>query len=259
MAITFNAAWAGFSLHVAPPLAANAYAHLEFWIYGNGRALTLFTQPSDNGPASPAYQFTPAANTWTLISVPLATFGSPSAIARITLQDDSGAAQPTFYLDTIRLMAAETLAHRVHIYPPDSTAATVIIGQYGADCPAGTLTFYFPRGVALDSNGRLLVADQFHHRVLIFTPPFASGMNASGVIGQSSLTACEPNGGAANPTNQSSLWGPRGVALDNADNLFVADSENNRVLQFTAPLPMGRRPPSSLASPISAATAPAQT
>lgn len=349
IAITFHAAWAGFSLRTSPPLMASGYTHLEFWIYGNGRAQTLYTQPSDSGTASPAYQFTPAANSWTLISVPLATFGSPDALARITLQDDSGTAQPPFYLDAIRLTdsggtnlpfadfladrvlgqpdfdsggsgtaagqfdwpsgvavgpegklfvidfrnnrvvrypnaadfsqppdliittrdgitplngpesvavdssgnvyVAETLAHQVLIYPPDSTMATVVIGQYGAGCPAGTLTFYFPRGVALDSNGRLLVADQFHHRVLIFTPPFASGMNPSGVIGQSSLTACEPNGGAANPTNQSGLWGPRGVALDNADNLFVADSQNNRVLRFAAPLSNGQTAAAVLGQP----------
>ncbi len=339
-AVTFDAPWAGFSLRTSPPLAANGYTHLEFWIYGNGRSQSLYTQPTDAGPPSPAYNFTPAANAWTQVSVPLSAFGSPSAIARINLQDDSGAAQPPFYLDAMRLTAdggtilpfadfladrvlgqpdfdsgssgtavgqfdwpsgvaagpdgklfvvdfrnnrvvrypaavdfsqppdlvldtsngvtplngpesvavdgsgyvyvAETLAHRVLIYPPDNTVATVAIGQYGLGCPAGTLTFNFPRGLALDGNGRLFVADQFHHRVLIFTPPFSSGMNPSGVIGQSSLTACEPNGGGANPTNQSGLWGPRGVALDGADNLYVADSENNRVLQFAAPLSDGQ-------------------
>lgn len=349
VAVTFNAAWAGFSLRTSPPLAANVYTHLEFWIYGNGRAQTLYTQPSDSGTASPAYHFTPAANTWTLIIVPLIALGSPSAIARITIQDSSGAAQPPFFLDSIRLTdaggtnlpfsdfladrvlgqpdfdsggsgtaagkfdwpsgvavgpngqlfvvdfrnnrvvrypnaadfsqppdliittrdgvtplngpesvavdnsgnvyVADTLAHRVLIYPPDSTAAAVVIGQYGLSCPAGVLTFNFPRGVALDGNGRLFVADQFHHRILMFTPPFTNGMNASGVIGQDSLTACESNGGAANPTNQSGLWGPRGVATDSAGNLYVADSENNRVLQFAAPLSNGEEAAAVLGQP----------
>ncbi|MCB8968661.1 MAG: cellulase family glycosylhydrolase [Ardenticatenaceae bacterium] len=133
---------------------------------------------------------------------------------------------------------AETENHRILIYPPDEAAqASIVIGQYGMGCPAGQTTFFFPRGLALDSNGNLYVADEFHYRVLIFQPPFTTGMLPSGVIGQPNFTSCDPDGGGA--VSGSGLNGPRGVALDSDNNLYVADSENNRVLQFSAPLTNG--------------------
>ncbi|MBE2197380.1 MAG: cellulase family glycosylhydrolase [Anaerolinea sp.] len=353
-AVTFNAPWAGFSLRADAPLDPSPYSHLSFWIYGavGGGELQLYTQPTDAGAPGPAYTFTPPAATWSEITVPLTTLGSPAAIARINIQDSTGAAQPTFYLDDIRLynsappppsgglpdpladrvlgqldfdsnssgsgmdkfdwpsgtavapngalyvvdyrnnrvqrfpsaaafMAgdaadlsivssspgvpligpesvvvdtqgnvyiAETENHRVLIYPPgETTQASVVIGQYGMACPAGQTTFFFPRGLALDSNGRLYVTDQFHYRVLIFTPPFTSGMLASGVIGQPDLTACNPDGGGA--VSGSGLNGPRGVALDSGDNLYVADSENNRVLKYAAPLTNGEMATAVLGQP----------
>lgn len=133
---------------------------------------------------------------------------------------------------------AETENHQVLIFSPGATTqANVIIGQYGIDCPAAQTTFFFPRGLALDSDGNLYVVDQFHYRVLIFSPPFTTGMLPSGVIGQPDLTSCDPDGGGA--VNSSGFNGPRGAAIDTDNNLYVADSENNRVLKFDAPLTDG--------------------
>ena len=46
---------------------------------------------------------TPTANTWTLVSLPLALFGSPSSITGVTWWNGTGASQPIFYLDDITL------------------------------------------------------------------------------------------------------------------------------------------------------------
>jgi len=91
----------------------------------------------------------------------------------------------------------------------------------------------FPVGVAFDSSGDLWVADTRNNRVLEFKPPFASGMAASLVIGQSDFTTNRAS------TSRRGLDVPLGIAFDRADNLWVADRFNHRVLGFKSPLSSG--------------------
>ncbi len=88
-------------------------------------------------------------------------------------------------------------------------------------------------GLAFDPSGSLWVADQANHRVLRFQPPFSNGMSANLVIGQSDFVH---NGSA---TTASGLAFPTSVALDTSGNLYVADTVNNRVLFYRAPLSTG--------------------
>ncbi len=84
----------------------------------------------------------------------------------------------------------------------------------------------FPTEVAFDSSGNLWVADEGNNRVLEFAHPFKSGELASVVLGQSDFTS------SASATAQNGLNDPYGVALDPAGNVWVADTGNNRVLEF---------------------------
>jgi hypothetical protein len=106
VAVTYNAAWAGFSLRTATPLDGGDYSAIRFWVYGgaSGNAFQLATQATDGGPISPVYPFTVPAGVWTEVVVPLTALGSPAAIARINIQDATGVVQPTFYVDDMRLV-----------------------------------------------------------------------------------------------------------------------------------------------------------
>jgi len=92
-----------------------------------------------------------------------------------------------------------------------------------------------PRAIAIDRHGNLWVADSGNQRVLRFpaasleTPRPAADL----VIGQTNFTTNTANHGA--PVSSSGLDAPSGLALDQQDNLFVADLNNRRVLKFTAP------------------------
>ncbi len=80
----------------------------------------------------------------------------------------------------------------------------------------------------------LVVADNLNNRVLVYNPPFLTGMNASVVLGQPDFISSTP------AITQSGLQGPYGVLLDQSGNIFVADYGNSRVLQFKPPFSNGK-------------------
>ncbi len=113
----------------------------------------------------------------------------------------------------------------------------------------------FPTGVATDSGGRLYVADALNSRVLGFDAP-STVPQAALVLGQDTFGA--PPGGTTFCGNEAcNVGGPSAaslcmgnysgsvvscgvlfaaaVAVDGADNLWVADGFNNRVLRFDNP------------------------
>jgi DNA-binding beta-propeller fold protein YncE len=102
----------------------------------------------------------------------------------------------------------------------------------GADSLCG------PEGIAVDGAGNLYVADTIDNRVLEFASPFLSGVTswqaAATVFGhRGSFIAITCNDGG---TSAASLCDPRGVALDAAGNLYIADSGASRVLEYNTPL-----------------------
>lgn len=104
IAVTHTAAWAGLSLRAPAIINTANYSAIRFWIYGHGKSLALYTQPSDAGPASPFYTFTPPAGIWTQVTAPLNALGSPAQIRRINVQENVGSAQMVFHLDDVRLV-----------------------------------------------------------------------------------------------------------------------------------------------------------
>src|SRR5208283_968294 len=92
-----------------------------------------------------------------------------------------------------------------------------------------------PSGLAF-SGANLWVADTSNNRVLEYLSPFATGQAASVELGQAAgataFTTSLANQNLAFPTAQT-LYTPLGVAADSSGNVWVADSGNNRVLEFT--------------------------
>jgi hypothetical protein len=110
VAVTFQAASAGFSVRAPDPISTAGYTGIAFWVYGGGGGtqLNLRTQPSDSGPPSQAYIFTAPAGSWTQVVISFQTLGNPTSLKRINLQSESGAVQPVFYLDGLRLVGSST-------------------------------------------------------------------------------------------------------------------------------------------------------
>ena len=131
--------------------------------------------------------------------------------------------------------------------------ADLVIGQpdflssrcNGAAGAVSANTLCSPAGVAVDGAGNLYVADSHNHRVLEYANPFTAclgafpcvGGPANLVLGQGlSFTSNTANEGGV---SAGSLNTPLQVALDGPGNLYVADSENNRVLEYNLPLTTG--------------------
>jgi sugar lactone lactonase YvrE len=102
--------------------------------------------------------------------------------------------------------------------------------QNAANATASAQSLFYPEGIASDSQGGVYVADSSNNRVLFFSDPFATDKVADRVFGQSGFTTLNPKFpyGTA-----SSLTGPQGVYVDAADDLWVADTVNHRVVRFS--------------------------
>ncbi len=170
---------------------------------------------------------------------------------------------------------ADTANNRVLVYlgvsltgcnattPCVGPAANLLIGQssFSAAVPgAGQAGLHGPSGVGVDAGGNVYVGDTLNNRVLEFNatvagPPCSGGpgCNANIVFGQPTVvagpvfTAAPTNFSqktcfnSSNPlslqaVNQRGLCGPTGVALDGDNDLYVADTGNNRVLEYNSPL-----------------------
>jgi sugar lactone lactonase YvrE len=119
----------------------------------------------------------------------------------------------------------------------DGMNASVALGQanftYGAGGLADDRLGGPDAGIAFNATGSLWVVDGGNNRVLAFNPPFTTGKPAELVLGQPGFTTRGSN------TNQTSLWEPQGIAIDAHGDVWVADSTNNRVLEYVPPFTSG--------------------
>jgi sugar lactone lactonase YvrE len=130
------------------------------------------------------------------------------------------------------LYVADTKNNRVLYYPSGSTTATAVYGQggsftsSGSTCTAAGLNH--PSFLHLDSAGNLYVADASNNRVLYYP---AGSTTATRVYGQGgSFTTCTANTGGI---SASSLATPNDVTIDSGGNVYIADTGNNRVLEYS--------------------------
>jgi len=138
------------------------------------------------------------------------------------------------------LWVSDTNNNRVLMFKPPFTtgmAATLVIGHksftWGGAVPANATGFNYPAGLSFDTSGNLWVADESNNRVLMFKPPFATGMAASLVIGQTDFS------GSTSGTSQTTLFEPSGLAFDPSGGFWISDGINHRVLMFRPPFTTG--------------------
>jgi hypothetical protein len=94
------------SLRKGTAQSTAGYTALKFWVHGgtgSAKSLRVYTQTADSGGESASVVVSAPANTWTEITVTLASLGNPASIKRLNIQENSGATQPMMTFDEIRL------------------------------------------------------------------------------------------------------------------------------------------------------------
>ncbi len=99
-------------------------------------------------------------------------------------------------------------------------------GYDGDGFRAAEALLYGPQDVAADGAGNLYIADTRNHRI--------RRVDAAGIITTIAGTGNWGFRGDGGPAARARLRYPRGVALDGAGNLFIADSGNHRIRKITA-------------------------
>lgn len=158
------------------------------------------------------------------------------------------------FLDDRYLIAADSGNHRLLIWhgPPeaDEQPADVVLGQPDgvSEGPAAggrgpERGMHLPTGV-LVHDGRLIVADAWHHRVLVWDEvPRRTGRAPDLVLGQPDASSVEPNRGSG--CSATSMYWPFGVGV--VDGWFyVADTGNRRVLGWSGGVPSDPDVPADL-------------
>ena len=119
------------------------------------------------------------------------------------------------------LYIADTNNHRIRKADSSGNISTVAgngTSSFGGDGGAATAAqLKNPRGVALDGSGNLYIADTSNDRIRKVDSSGNISTVAGGSIG---------DGGAAGGAQ---LNNPRGVALDGSGNLYIADTDNDRI------------------------------
>ena len=135
------------------------------------------------------------------------------------------------WFDDEVLVVADSGNHRVLIWRgvpgADHAAADVVLGQPDF-ASEGPKLMHLPTGVAV-IEGRLVVADSWHHRLLVWDRvPTESDAAPDRVIGQADFDAVEPNRGDVAARRDGFYW-PYAFGVVGG-RFFVADTGNRRVL-----------------------------
>lgn len=188
---------------------------------GNCRVLQ-FRPPFTNGEAARIVFGEPDANTSCAGPLSASSLSYTSGIAF----DGSG-----------NLWVADSGNNRVlRFRPPFKTgkAADLVVGQpdfvsYNCNVPSAS-TMCFPAGIAFDSYDHLWVSDSVNSRVLEFKTP--QNNIADLELGQPAAAGLNSSGANNGGISASTLAEPQGIGIDPQNRLWVADTQNNRVLRF---------------------------
>ena len=119
---------------------------------------------------------------------------------------------------------ADSFNHRIRRVDTSGTITTVAgtVGDFiGDGGPATGASLNDPAGIAVDSSGNLYIADSGNHRI--------RRVDTSGTITTVAGTGERGYSGDRGTAVAAKLAWPRGVAVDGAGVLYIADTNNNRV------------------------------
>ena len=123
------------------------------------------------------------------------------------------------------LFIADSSNHRIRKVDVNGIIATAAgngSASFSGDGNAATnAALNYPGGVAVDNGGNLFIADSLIQRI--------RKVDVNGIITTVAGNGSAGFSGDGNAAINAALYYPGGVAVDNAGNLFITDSSNNRI------------------------------
>jgi uncharacterized protein (TIGR03663 family) len=113
------------------------------------------------------------------------------------------------------LMVVDQGSNSVTKLAPDGTVAASFTGS-------GTTALKNPTGVGVDSKGNVFVADTWNHRIV----KLDSSLHFVTAWGSYGTTGGQATGQPAQ------FYGPRAIAIDSHDDVYVTDTGNKRIQEF---------------------------
>jgi len=101
------------------------------------------------------------------------------------------------------------------------------IGYFGDNGPATSASLDYARGVAVDSAGNIYIADNENNRIRKVTA-------GTGIITTVAGNGTQGYFGDNGTATSASLFQPDSMAVDSAGNIYIADTENNRIRKVAA-------------------------
>jgi sugar lactone lactonase YvrE len=116
---------------------------------------------------------------------------------------------------------------KVYSVSPSGTLTIVAGGGFvfGDGGPAAQTFLFVPEGLALDTAGNVYIADAANHRV--------RKVSTNGLISTYAGSDSGSFSGDGGPATKAGLNSPSGVTFDSAGNLFINDSQDERVRMVT--------------------------
>jgi sugar lactone lactonase YvrE len=111
-------------------------------------------------------------------------------------------------------------------FPPSS-----FYGYNGDNIAATTAKLWNPNGIAVDAAGNIYISDMLNNRIRKVTA--STGMIGT-VVGTGAAGGLGGFSGDGNFAVFAELKHPGGIALDGSGNLYIADTENNRIRKINA-------------------------
>lgn len=215
-------------------VAVDAVRHLAYASDSNNNRILVFQLNEDNSFNDYRADYVIGQSDFAHTSVNRGT-GGPLANSlrnptRVAVEDDSG-----------DVYVADTGNNRVLVFSSvqsQDPSAKYVIGQssFTETNSSGVVSqnrMYSPSGIAFSGSGaqfRVYISDKDFNRVLVFGNIIQNGQSAMSVMGQSSFMT------SSAALSQNSMASPSGIATDDNGWVYVADTNNNRIMIWTAPV-----------------------
>ncbi len=168
------------------------------------------------------------------------TLGHITTVAGTATQGYSGDSGPAtsaqldspqgLALSNTTLYIADTHNHRIRAVDLTTNIITTIAGTTpgfsGDNAPATSAHLNLPTAITLDTTGNLYIADTANHRI--------RRIDTTGTITTIAGNGTQGYSGDTGPATAASIDSPSGLAVDSLNNLYLADTHNQRIRKITA-------------------------